>query len=63
MASSESCQIEEHCWVKGVLGPRETKYLKLHKISDEHEVENVTNHFEEVMADTILTPMRNKLKH
>ena len=56
MASSEGFQIEdlmeELCWVKGVLGPRETKYLKLHKVSDEHEVENVTKLFEEVIADT-----------
>ena len=44
--------MEELCWVKGVLGPRETKYLKLHKVSDEHEVENVTKLFEEVIADT-----------
>ena len=37
---------------KEYLAPRETKYLKLHKISDEHEVKNVTKLFEEVIADT-----------
>ena len=34
------------------MAPRETKYLKLDKISDEHEVKKVTKLFEEVISDT-----------